>query len=247
MIAPRYILITSAAGLLFSCLPAAFAQPLPPADTLLARSLAYHDPAGLFMQRAHQFTLREQRPGSPDRQTTITFDGPGTTLALSQQRNGHDIEARVSQENCQASLDGDAAIPDSLVTRYRLSCEGLSWVRDYYAFLFALPMKITAAGTILASEATDTTFQGQPVYALRVTFDAATGSDTWLLYLDKSTYALTGYRFFHNEAANDGEYIVLKGEASAAGIRIPRERQWFNNADDRFLGTDIIERYEVLD
>ena len=246
MISPRYVRLASGICCALFCISPALAQPSPPADTLLARSLAYHDPAGLFMDSTHQLSLREQRPGKPDRETTITFDGAGTTLALSQQRDGRLIEARVNQENCQATLDGATAIPDSLVTRYRLSCEGLSWVRDYYAFLFALPMKITAAGTVLAPAATETTFQGRPVYALRATFDPATGSDTWLLYLDKSTYALVGYRFFHDEAANDGEYIVLKGEASAAGIRLPRERHWYTNAGDRFLGADIIERYEVL-
>jgi hypothetical protein len=209
---------------------------LPPADTLLARSIAYHDPGGLFMSRVHRLSLREMRPGAPDRRTIITFDGPGTELVLEQQRDGRLIEAAVDPSGCSASLDGSTAIPDSLVSRYRLSCEGLRWVRDYYAFLFALPMKLAAPGTRLAPEATRSTFQGEPFHELRVTFDAEVGTDTWLVYLDPATHTLLGYRFYHDEAADDGEYIILDGEVSASGIRLPRERRWHVNADDRFLG-----------
>lgn len=217
-----------------------------PAERLLAQSIAYHDPDGAFMRHVHQIDLREKRPGRSERETTITFDGMGTELALVQQRDGHLIEAKVSPDSCHATLDGETTIPDSLVTRYRLNCEGLQWVRDFYAFLFALPMKISAPGTHLDPDVTSTTFQRDPVDALRVTFDAEVGTDTWLLYFDPDTHALVGYRFFHDEEANDGEYVVLNGEIAAAGIRIPRERHWYINADDRFLGTDVVERYEVM-
>lgn len=224
----------------------AFAQPsLPPADTLLARSIAYHDPEGTFMQRTHRLVLRETRPGRPDRQTTLTFDGPGTRMALVQERDGHTIDAEVGPDACTAALDGSTSIPDSLATRYRLTCEGLRWVRDYYTFLFALPMKLTAPGTRLAPEATATTFQGEGVHALQVTFDAEVGTDTWYLYLDPDTHALVGYRFYHEGVPDEGEYVVLEGEATAAGIRLPRTRRWYTTTDDRFLGADIIEQYEV--
>lgn len=216
-----------------------------PAEVLLAESIAYHDPEGVFMERLHQLDLRETRPGAPDRQTTIAFHGAGTELTLHQQRDGRIIDAEVGPDNCRATVDGSAAIPDSLAERYRLTCEGLRWVRDYYAFLFALPMKLQAPGTRLEPGVSRTTFQGDSVRVLRATFDAEVGTDTWLLYFDPASHALMGYRFYHDEAAGDGEYVVLGGEVEEAGIRLPRERRWYVNADDRFLGADVIEHYEV--
>lgn len=51
---------------------------------------------------------------------------------------------------------------------------------------------------------------------------------------------MIGYRFYHDEAAGDGEYILLSGERAVRGMRIPVERRWFTNADDRYLGTDTL-------
>ena len=76
---------------------------------------------------------------------------------------------------------------------------------------------------------------------LKVTYDEAVGQDTWYFYLDRKTYALVGYRFYHDESKNDGEYILLEGEASGAGLKLPKTRKWYRHEDDGFLGTDIIE------
>lgn len=51
---------------------------------------------------------------------------------------------------------------------------------------------------------------------------------------------MIGYRFHHDETAGDGEYILLSGEREVRGMRIPVERRWFTNEDDRYLGTDIL-------
>ena len=47
-------------------------------------------------------------------------------------------------------------------------------------------------------------------------------------------------RLHHDEAAGDGEYILLEGEREVLGMRIPAERRWFTNAQDRYLGTDVL-------
>lgn len=46
---------------------------------------------------------------------------------------------------------------------------------------------------------------------------------------------------YHDEAANDGEYIPLEGEEIINGIRFPKTRTWFVNKDGRLLGADILE------
>ncbi len=40
--------------------------------------------------------------------------------------------------------------------------------------------------------------------------------------------------------SSDGEYILLEGERDVLGMRIPVERRWFTNAEDRYLGTDVL-------
>mgnify|MGYP003315646006 CR=1 FL=1 len=66
------------------------------------------------------------------------------------------------------------------------------------------------------------------------------GSDTWYFYFDQKTYALKRYQFFHDESLNDGEYIILEDELEIAGIRMPKDRSWFYNSDNTYLGKDTL-------
>ncbi len=140
--------------------------------------------------------------------------------------------------------NGSAEISDDLRERYRLSCEGIEWWRDYYGYLYGLPAKLQDPGTRLAADVETTTFQGKQVLALKVTYDADVGEDTWYFYVDPSTYALIGCRFYHDESKNDGEYIVFEGEVVQDGLWLPKTRRWYMNADDAYLGADVIEAFE---
>jgi hypothetical protein len=68
------------------------------------------------------------------------------------------------------------------------------------------------------------------------------GSDTWYFYFDIETFALKRYQFFHDESKNDGEYIILDGEIEIEEILMPKNRSWYYNSDNTFLGTDILSK-----
>ena len=52
------------------------------------------------------------------------------------------------------------------------------------------------------------------------------------------TFALKRYQFFHDESKNDGEYILLNDEILVEGIKMPKNRSWYFNSNDKFLATD---------
>jgi len=56
---------------------------------------------------------------------------------------------------------------------------------------------------------------------------------------------MIGYRFYHDESANDGEYILLEGETTDGSVRLPKRRTWYTHKDDRLLGTDVLDRLRV--
>ena len=58
--------------------------------------------------------------------------------------------------------------------------------------------------------------------------------------LIKNTYKLRQYQFFHDETKNDGEYIVLENEIEVYGIKMPKDRAWYYNQQDKYLGTDYL-------
>ncbi|HEY7862744.1 MAG TPA: hypothetical protein VIE39_03740, partial [Thermoanaerobaculia bacterium] len=78
-----------------------------------------------------------------------------------------------------------------------------------------------------------------------VTYDGTVGTDRWFFYLDPETCALLGHRFFHDEAARDGEYTVLSGEIEGQGLRLPRVRKWYTNKDAEWIITHTVESIEA--
>ena len=212
------------------------------AQELLTRSIAYHDPAGAWDAGAFRIELHETRPGGTVRNSRILIDNGAGRFELERRYDdGATTSLVVSDQSVTAKLNGSGEFDEDQASKYRLGAEQAVGTRNYYAYLYGLPMKLRDPGTLLDDEAKETTFQGRNAYELRVTYDEDVGSDTWYFYLDRSTYALIGYRFYHDESKNDGEYITLEEEASGAGLKLPRIRKWYRHQNEEFLGTDTIE------
>ena len=70
---------------------------------------------------------------------------------------------------------------------------------------------------------------------IKVNYEEVVGKDTWYFYFDKKDYRLRHYQFYHDEAKNDGEYILLSEEAIVQEIKMPKVRAWYTNGDNRYL------------
>ena len=116
-------------------------------------------------------------------------------------------------------------------------------MHSFHGYLLGLPAKLMDPGTILDDSVRTAMFDGRETNVLKVTYDAGVGQDTWYFYFDPSTSALVGSRFYHDESKMDGEYLVFEGEFVQDGLRLPKARKWYMNADSTYLGTDVIEGY----
>jgi hypothetical protein len=222
------------------------AQQAPGSAELLEQAIAYHDPYGLWNNSRFRLEIRETGPGGDEHHTRIQFDNSRNSFEILTQQDGRVIEGLMADDECVLTLDGSLEFSEEEREKYRLTCERLAWRRNYYTYLWGLPLKLRDPGTRLETPATAAEFQKHPVWSIRATYDEAVGSDTWYFYFDKQTSALVGYRFYHHEADNDGEYILLEGEIESAGMKIPARRSWYTHAEDRYLGTDILTELEVI-
>ena len=214
---------------------------LPSAQNILEKSIQYHDPAGQWGTGMHWLSLRETRPDSKDRFTTCQFNLLKSSFEMNQTREEDKIVRGVQNDQCTHQLNGSSTLTKEQVKKHRLDCPRTKLLRDYYIYLWGLPMKLKDPGTQISETVQETSFQDKDCYALKVTYDPEVGEDIWYFYFDKSTFAMIGYRFYHEEAKNDGEYITLQGETMVGKMRLPKTRNWYINKDDRFLGADILE------
>ena len=214
-----------------------------PADTLLARSIRYHDPTGAWGSTVHRLQLAESRPGGSTRHTRLSLFPGEVDFDLTQTRGRDKIQLRRNGATYSFSHQGRTNIPAEDRERLNLTPERVDLLRDYYTYLFGLPMKLRDAGTRIDPTVHTVWFNDAEVYELRVEYSPDKGDDVWFFYFDPETYALTGYAFYHKkDGPGTGEYIILDGEALVDKMRLPAERHWYYTHNNLYLGTDEILR-----
>ncbi len=223
-----------------------FAQNLT-ATELLNKSISYHDPDNNWVKFHAMLKFTDERPGQKSRYSEVELDNTKSFFRLKQQRGETTIEREAMVENCTNKLNGSLEISDEDMETHRLSCDRTLTLRNYYLYLNGLPMKLKDEGTILDPEVKKTEFMGKSYLQLKVTYDAEVGSDTWYFYIHPETYALEGYRFYHDESINDGEYIVLEDEMEVQGIKLAKKRKWYTNKEQKHLGTDVLSSVKAME
>ena len=220
---------------------------LPAASELLNCSIAYHDPGGRWQEGAFKIIDVSSRPdGTVGRRTILRLDNARGRTDMESHLDGHTATASIVGEAVQdVRLDDRSDFSPEDARRFHLTPAQLLSRRNFFLYLLGLPMKLRDPGTVLDPLPKAAVFEGSPVHELRVTYEQGVGSDTWYFYLDPKTCALVGHRFYHDEAAGDGEYTVLSGEVAGQGLRLPRLRKWHRNRDGEWFITHTIESIEA--
>ena len=179
------------------------------------------------------------------RTSRVTIDNGKSEFHLSMINGGRVYEFMVDGlDSCEVRVDYQAPTSFERDSLGLNAARGRRW-RDYYGYLYGLPMKLKDPGTVIDPEVINTTFQGEDVLALKVTYEETVGEDIWYFYFSPETYAMVGYRFYHDESINDGEYIILTGIEVDRGLRIPKDRAWYTNKEDKLLGVDVMRSMKV--
>lgn len=187
------------------------------AADILNKALQYHDPDGLWSKLDATFEFIEKQPDGSERNTTVKINNQTSSYYIN----------RGDQEAYQ--VEGEQV---SVLKGSKDAARGLMF-RNYYTYLWGLPMKLQDPGTSLVLAA-DTTVQEVPCHVIKVVYE----QDTWTYYFDQRTFQMIAYRFIKNDGSGSGENIYLRGEIQVGRMKIPQERSWYTIPDNTFLGTD---------
>ncbi len=209
---------------------------------LLRRSISFHDPNENWKSFEGTLLIEMETPNSSLRSTLVAIDLLGNYFKTTVKKDNYTIESELDNGECNLKWNGQTTIPEKIKDSLRISCERAKMMKDYYTYLYGLPMKLSDPGTIIENKVTKKSFKGKEYLVLKAGYEKEVGSDIWYFYFDPKTYAMEVYQFFHDEAKNDGEYILLSDRITLNGIKIPKIRAWYYNKDDRYLGTDILRR-----
>ncbi len=211
------------------------------ASDLLDKSIKYHDPQDKWDSFHGTMFFIQPRAGKADTTTReVHLHIQKEEFYMKQVSAEKTLTRKLEKDTCSVTLNGNSNLDIETKKAERLNCSDVAMYRNYYSYLYGLPMKLKDPGTRIDPDIIETEFQGEESLAIRVTYDPGVGDDIWYFYFDKRTARMIGYRFYHDEKANDGEYIILKEEQEIEGIKMPRDRYWYYNKDDAFLGVDLM-------
>lgn len=184
---------------------------------LLNRSILFHDPDFEWESMKAKMTFEEINTSDEVRNTSAWFDLAEGYFKLD--RGGTEIHG-MKMDSC-------------FIEKGDVDCARAERMRDYYCYLWGLPMKLKDEGTVLLDSIGKSSWEGRDVYVLYVNYE----KDNWRYYIDPDTYQMHGYDFI--QTTGNSEKIILEGLVSYNNMKIPASRSWFMSSDnDRFLGKD---------
>lgn len=211
------------------------------AVTLLDQSITFHDPHDQWKDFEGILNFRVLRKDKPDGRRKVKIDNKDNSFYFWAQYNEGVLHYQVEKNQGLAFWNGQEKVPEAIAEKFKIREDRAVMYRDYYTYLYGMPMKLKDPGTIIDPDVEQVDFYGSTYDRIRVTYTEGVGEDIWYFYFNPQTHALEAYQFFHDESKNDGEYILFKETKEIDGVKIPRIREWYYNKDKAYLATDVLE------
>lgn len=161
----------------------------PTANQVLERAIAFHDPNNRWSDLKASFKVVMESPNRPIRTSTISVDFPQQEFTLEEKQAGDINSYQMSRNTCIVSVNGTEKNTEAGID----ACERGKTMKNYYTYLYGLPMKLKDPGTHLDEKVQKKTFKGKEYLVLKVTYDADVGKDIWYFYFNPKNYAMEVY------------------------------------------------------
>jgi hypothetical protein len=208
-------------------------------NQLLEKAIKFHDPKGNWETFKGELFVTMETPKNAPRKSMIKINFPDEYFLVKAVRDTVITEYIIQKDKCSSAINGNKNPSDELKKKYNLNCERAKLFKNYYTYLYGLPMKLKDEGTIIDQKVVRKIFKGKEYLVLKATYSKEVGKDTWYFYFNPKTYAMEIYQFF-KEKKDSGEYILLSGLETIKDIKMPKNRAWYFNKNDSYLGIDIL-------
>ena len=168
----RLSIIIAISAICISC-----ASKEPSANAVLEKSIAYHDPDNQWAGFSGALQVVMETPNRTPRVSDITSDLPNRFFRVVSQRDSIQIDYTVENDSCQVRFNGTSEFTAEAAETYQLNCDRALMYRNYYTYLYGLPMKLRDPGTLLSESVESKTFKGKPYLVLQARYEQEVGSD----------------------------------------------------------------------
>lgn len=213
---------------------------------LLEKSIAFHDPNNQWATFSSEFKVVMNTPNRSPRISAIKINSPYEFFTITEFKDSISKTFTLDKTTCKLFYK-DSLLDSVSASKHKMSCKQAAFLKNYYTYLYGLPMKLNDPGTNISDQVEEKKFKGIDYLVLKVSYDLNVGSDIWYFYFNPKIYALEVYQFFKTDTngvlkLNSGEYILLKDLMTINGIKMPKIRSWYYNKNNTYLGTDTLKK-----
>ena len=126
-------------------------------------------------------------PNRPKRKVKIKINLPSALFRLEVHQNDNILISKLEGAKCYLEFNGKSDLTDEIKAKYNLNCKRAIYFRDYYTYLYGLPMKLKDPGAIVDPLVGEKKIDEEEFWVLKVTYDESVGKDTWYFLFDKKT------------------------------------------------------------
>lgn len=231
--------------LILLCSSITFAQEIT-GNQLLDNAIKYHDPNNNWMSFNDTLLVIMSTPKASDRESEIIINLTKDYFKVKAKKDSNITEYTVNKGHCSITFNEKTNLTEAELEANKLSCERANLYKNYYTYLYGLPMKLKDPGTIINPKVERRSFKSKTYFVLNVSYSKEVGSDIWNFYFDPKTFAMEIYQFYKTDEngapkPESGEYILLSDLEIIQDIKMPKIREWYYNKDDGYLGKDTLK------
>ena len=206
---------------------------------VIDKSIEFHDPNKLWSKTILNLHIQEPRVYNPERFTKLYLDNSKNgKFELSRNRGKYLVTYTIDNNESFILVDGKKDIDSSLVREYNLIPSENIEYKEFYQFMYGLPMSLK--NMVKDINTTDiSTFSGNKCYRVKVQLNKEVISKSWYLYISMENFELLGLELINIGDPEKNEQLIFDDTLENNGIKIPRIRHWYEG-NDTYLGSDII-------
>ena len=116
-------------------------------EELLNKSISYHDPNNSWKNFNGVMNITMTRPDKSQRNSEVEIDVLRSFFRSKVIQDENTIEQIVENDLCKITLNGKSTFSEDEIKKHRLTCGFALKMRNYYTYLYGLPMKLKDPGT----------------------------------------------------------------------------------------------------
>ncbi|WP_368670295.1 DUF6503 family protein [Flavobacterium sp. K5-23] len=149
---------------------------------LLKKTIEYHDANNNWDTFNGKLFIEMKAPNGSDRLSEVVIDLPNQYFKLSALKNNTKVEHIVDKNISSFTLNGNSTFTEEEAKTYNLTETRAKFMKNYYTFLYGLPMKLKDSGTIINPAVERKEFMGKEYLVLKVKYEEGVGKFLVLLF-----------------------------------------------------------------